>query len=110
MTPTPGDQDTARPPSARLDRWLWFARLFKSRARATAFCQAGRIRINGTPVAKAHHPIRAGDVLTFPLAAHVRIIRVLVLATRRGPAPEARLLYEDLTPSDSPPSGEGNSP
>ncbi len=75
---------------ARLDRWLWFARFFKSRTRATVFCERGRIRINGTPVGKAHYHIRPGDVLTFPLAARVRVIRVVALAQRRGPAPEAR--------------------
>ena len=95
---------------ARLDRWLWFARFFKSRTRAAAFCETGRIRINGTLVAKAHHHIRPGDVLTFPLAAKVRIIRVVALAARRGPAPEARMLYEDLTQPESPPSGEEDAP
>jgi ribosome-associated heat shock protein Hsp15 len=93
--------------SARLDRWLWFARFFKSRSRATAFCESARIRVNGVLVAKAHHPIRPGDVLTFPLSVEVRIIRIVALAARRGPAPEARLLYEDLTQPDSLPSGEG---
>lgn len=99
-------RNAAEAPSARLDRWLWFARFFKSRSRASAFCESGRIRVNGTPVAKAHHPIRPGDVLTFPLTVRIRIIRIVALAGRRGPAPEARRLYEDLTQPDSPPSGE----
>jgi ribosome-associated heat shock protein Hsp15 len=101
------DRSMIETPSARLDRWLWFARFFKTRARATAYCESARIRINGMPVAKAHHPIRPGDVLTFPLAVKVRIIRIVALAARRGPASEARLLYEDLTQPDSLPSGEG---
>jgi ribosome-associated heat shock protein Hsp15 len=95
---------------ARLDRWLWFARFFKSRTLATAFCETGRIRVNGIPAAKAHHPVRPGDVLTFALASRVRIVRVMALANRRGPASEARLLYEDLTRPDSPPSGHREEP
>lgn len=82
----------------RLDKWLWFARFFKSRSLATRFCVAGRLRINGKLVSKPHYGLKAGDVLTFPLGPHVRIIQVADLGLRRGPAPEARALYEDLDP------------
>jgi ribosome-associated heat shock protein Hsp15 len=82
----------------RLDKWLWFARFCKSRALATKLCAAGKIRIGGTLVQKAHHAVRPGDVLTFPLGPHIRVIRILSLGTRRGPAVEARTLYEDLAP------------
>ena len=82
----------------RLDKWLWFARFFKSRTLATRFCTAGRLRINGKPVSKPHYALKTGDVLTFPLGPHVRIIQVAALGQRRGPAPEARALYEDLDP------------
>jgi ribosome-associated heat shock protein Hsp15 len=57
-----------------------------------------RFRVNGQATEKAHHTVRAGDVLTFALGPHIRVIRVLALAARRGGAPEARLLYEDLDP------------
>ncbi len=82
----------------RLDKWLWFARFFKSRSLATRFCAAGRLRINGKLVNKPHYALKTGDVLTFPLGPHVRIIRVAALGLRRGPATEARTLYEDLEP------------
>ncbi len=82
----------------RLDKWLWFARFFKSRSLATRFCATGRLRINGKPVSKPHYALKTGDVLTFPLGPHVRIIQVAALGQRRGPAPEARALYLDLEP------------
>lgn len=82
--------------SLRLDKWLWYARFFKSRSRATAACGAGRIRVNRVLVDKAHHAVRPGDVLTFPHDDLVRVVRVRALASRRGPAAEARALYEEL--------------
>ena len=85
----------------RLDKWLWHARFFKSRTQASAFCVSGRIRVNGVVVNKAHHPLKPGDVLTFPKATDIRVIRVQALGTRRGPATEARTLYEDLDPPDA---------
>ena len=83
-------------PSQRLDRWLWCARFFKSRSRAARFCSSGRLRVNTTPTAKAHYSVRIGDVLTFPLGQRVYVIRVGAMARRRGPASEARSLYESL--------------
>jgi ribosome-associated heat shock protein Hsp15 len=82
----------------RLDKWLWQARFFKSRSLAAALCNAGRLRVSGTVVRKAHYAIRVGDVLTFPLGPHIRVVRILALGERRGPASEARTLYEDLAP------------
>jgi ribosome-associated heat shock protein Hsp15 len=82
----------------RLDKWLWFARFCKSRTLAAKLCAAGRVRIEGDVIHKAHQLIRPGDVLTFPLGPHIRVIRVLQLGVRRGPAAEARQLYEDLAP------------
>jgi ribosome-associated heat shock protein Hsp15 len=82
----------------RLDKWLWFARFFKSRSLATRFCSTGRLRVNGKLVGKPHYALKPGDVLTFPLGPHVRIIQVAELGLRRGPATEARTLYEDLDP------------
>lgn len=90
----PADDD-----ACRLDVWLWRAHLFKSRARAAAFCIEDGLRINRIKTGKAHHPVRPGDVLTLALGAQVRVLRVLSLGTRRGPAAEARGLYEDLVSS-----------
>ena len=82
----------------RLDLWLWFARFFKSRTIATKFVQSGRLRVNGDVIKKAHHLLRPDDVLTFPKADRVRVVKVLDLGVRRGPAPEAQTLYEDMSP------------
>jgi ribosome-associated heat shock protein Hsp15 len=82
----------------RLDKWLWHARFYKSRTLATKRVTEGGIRVNRQPVRKANHSVRPGDVLTFPLGPHVRVIRVEALGERRGPAPEARTLYTDLDP------------
>jgi len=84
--------------SLRLDKWLWQARFFKSRSLAAKHCQARRVRCNGATVTRAHHPVRPGDVLTFPQARHVRVVRILALGTRRGPASEAAALFDDLNP------------
>ena len=89
---------TASQETLRVDKWLWFARLFKSRTLAAALCQSGRLRINGVIVHKAHHALKPGDVLTFPKADYIRVIRVMTLGSRRGPATEAQALYEDLDP------------
>ena len=85
-------------PGLRLDKWLWHARFCKSRTLAAKLAGAGKVRIAGAPVFKAHHAVKPGDVLTFPLGPHIRTVRVLALGERRGPAPEARTLYEDLAP------------
>ena len=97
----------------RLDKWLWFARFLKSRSLATTLAASGRLRLNGVIVAKAHQQVKAGDVLTFPLGPHIRVIKVLQPGSRRGPAPEAQGLYEDLSPPPArtsrenlPPGGE----
>ena len=82
----------------RLDKWLWFARFVKSRSLATKLVVDGNMRINGVPSHKAHYAVKLGDVLTFALGKQIRVIRVAALGVRRGPAPEARLLYGDLDP------------
>ena len=84
--------------SRRLDKWLWYARFFKSRSLATKFCASGKLRLNEKVVRKAHYGLRVGDVLTFPRGPHIRVVRVVGLGTRRGPAPEAQALYDDLDP------------
>ena len=81
---------------SRLDKWLWYARFFKTRGLAQKACEAGRIRVNGRRITKAHRAVGPGDVLTFVQGRVVRIVRILAVAERRGPAPEARLLYEEI--------------
>ncbi len=84
----------------RLDKWLWSARFLKARSDCVRFIENGLVRINRQPTDKAHARLRPGDVLTLPSphpgASAVRVIRVVGLATRRGPAAEARTLYEDI--------------
>ena len=82
----------------RLDKWLWYARFFKTRSLAARSCAAHRVRINGDVVSKSHATVKPGDVLTFPLRRNIRIIEILSLGVRRGPAPEAQSLYNDLSP------------
>lgn len=82
----------------RADKWLWYARFFKTRSLAAKVCNGGLLRIGGAQVTKAHSLLRVGDVLTFTQGHHIRVIKVLALASRRGPAPEAQALYEDLKP------------
>jgi ribosome-associated heat shock protein Hsp15 len=80
----------------RLDKWLWCARFMKARSDCTRLIGDGSVRINRQATDKAHARLRVGDVLTVPLRGEVRVVRVLALASRRGPAPEARGLYEDV--------------
>ncbi len=92
--------------SQRLDKWLWHARFFKTRSQATAFVKTGKLRLNDEKTAKPHQAVRIDDVLTFPKARDIRIIRILDFAERRGPYSEARLLYDDLSPSTVVPAPE----
>jgi len=80
----------------RIDKWLWFARFYKSRSLAATIIEAGEVLLNDHPVNKSSREVRAGDLLRFPLGRQWRSVRVLALSDRRGPAPEAQSLYEDL--------------
>ena len=84
--------------SLRLDKWLWYARFFKTRSAASKMILSGKLRIDGALVNKPHRAVQIGHVYTFAQGPHIRVIKVLGLATRRGPAPEAALLYEDMAP------------
>jgi ribosome-associated heat shock protein Hsp15 len=84
----------------RLDKWLWCARFMRARSDCAALVAQGSIRINRQATDKAHARLRVGDVLTVPVHRNVRVVRVLALAIRRGPAAQASLLYEDI--SDAP--------
>jgi len=86
--------------SIRLDKWLWHARFFKSRGLAAALVKSGKCRVDGTPVSKPSRAIASGVVLTFPKESEIRVIKVIACGERRGPAPEAQALYEDLSPKN----------
>ena len=86
----------------RLDKWLWFARFFKTRSLSAARVAAGDVRVNGERVTKRATTIQAGDVLTFAIGDNVRVIEVIAIGTRRGPAPEAQALYNDMSPEPAP--------
>jgi ribosome-associated heat shock protein Hsp15 len=85
----------------RVDKWLFFARAVKSRSLAAKLVQAGRVRINRDKVDQAAHAVKPGDVLTITLDRRVLVYRVVAAGVRRGPAEEARSLYENLTPAPS---------
>ena len=85
-------------PKLRLDKWLWQARFFKTRSLAARVVAEGKLRVNATRVSKPAFGVAPGDVLTFSKEGDVHVIRIVELGVRRGPAPEARALYEDLTP------------
>lgn len=82
----------------RIDKWLWYARFYKSRSLAAKHIQAGDIRVNRQRISKASAILKIGDVLTFAQGDLIRVIEVVALGDRRGPAPEARGLYHDLAP------------
>ena len=82
----------------RVDKWLWHARFFKTRSLAASRVKTGTVRINGTVTQKPSSMVGAGDVLTFAQGDHIRVIEIIGLGTRRGPAPEAQSLYTDLSP------------
>jgi ribosome-associated heat shock protein Hsp15 len=85
------------PVSVRIDKWLWAARAFKTRSLASEACDGGKVDVNGE-AAKPAKPVRGGERIEITIRAERRILKVLTLSERRGPAAEARLLYEDLTP------------
>jgi ribosome-associated heat shock protein Hsp15 len=84
------------PQSLRLDKFLWFARIVKTRGLAQQLAERGRLRLGGRVIDRAHAPVRVGDVLSFAVHSRVRVLRVEVLPARRGPPAEARTLYSEL--------------
>jgi ribosome-associated heat shock protein Hsp15 len=91
--------------SLRLDKFLWFARIVKTRGLAQDLAEGGRLRVSGRVVDRAHAAVRVGDVLAFAQRGAVRVLRVEALPARRGPPAEARALYTDL--SEGPLTSEG---
>jgi ribosome-associated heat shock protein Hsp15 len=98
------DELTASAASVRLDRWLWAARLYKTRGLAHAACAGGKVHVNGQ-AAKPSRAIRAGDRLRVSLGEWRRELVVRSLAERRGPARAAQALYEDHSPPPPPRAG-----
>jgi ribosome-associated heat shock protein Hsp15 len=86
----------------RIDKWLFFARVVKSRSLAAKLAIAGRVRINGDKAGQASDSVKPGDVLTITLERRILVYKVLQQGSRRGPAEEARTLYEDLSPPPAP--------
>jgi ribosome-associated heat shock protein Hsp15 len=83
----------------RLDKYLFFTRLVKTRTLAQRIVESGHVRINSRPIERAHADVRPGMVLTFPLNDRVRVLRVEAIPARRGPPAEAQGCYTDLSPS-----------
>jgi len=84
----------------RIDKWLWFARQFKTRTLAAKFVASGRIRINNQRITKASHLVHIADTLTYVAHKKVKVLKIAGFGMRRGPAGEAVALYEDLSPPD----------
>jgi ribosome-associated heat shock protein Hsp15 len=83
--------------SQRLDKWLWFARVTKSRTLAAQLVLDGKVRVNRVKAAKPSQTVRVGDVLTITVRGGIDVVKVLAPGARRGPPPEARQLYEVIT-------------
>jgi ribosome-associated heat shock protein Hsp15 len=86
----------------RIDKWLWHARVVRTRSAAAALVDGGLVRLNSGRVEQPSHLVRPGDVLTIALDRSVRILKVTGYAERRGSAAIARTLFEDLTPVEDP--------
>src|SRR3954454_10592278 len=82
----------------RIDKWLWHARVVRTRSAAAALSGAGLVRINGARIDTSSRPVRPGDVVTIALDRNVRVLKVIGYAERRGSAETVRALYKDLTP------------
>lgn len=80
----------------RIDKFLWFARLAKSRSAAQAMAEQGIMRLNGRRIERAHSATRVGDLITLAQGDRIRVVRILALPARRGPAAEAQACYEEL--------------
>ena len=91
----------------RIDKWLWHARIVRTRSAAAALTASGHVRLNGERVSAPAKPVKPGDVVTIALDARVRVLKVTGFAVRRGAAAAGRALYEDLAPPDSGPKSEG---
>ena len=89
MTPSPSRE--------RIDKWLWHARVVRTRSAAAQLVESGHVRVNGVRVRQPSHAVKQGDVLTVSLDARIRVLKVEAFALRRGDAPSAQALYIELT-------------
>jgi len=111
MPPVADDEATSGAPTGqRLDKWLWFARVVKSRTLAAGLVTGGKVRVNRTKIDKPAHVLKIGDVVTVSLGRKVRVLKVVAAGTRRGPAAEAQGLFEDLTPAINPAASGSSAP
>jgi ribosome-associated heat shock protein Hsp15 len=90
----------------RIDRWLWHARIVRTRNLAAALAESGRVRVNGKKINACSHGVRAGDVLTIALTGSVRVLRIAAFTERRSGSEAAGALYEDLSPPAPAPEPE----
>ncbi len=88
--------NSAATATRRIDQWLWFARLVKTRSLAARLCAAGAVALNNATVPRPNQPVRVGDAIAVPQGVYRRTVRVVALGSRRGPASEARFLYEEI--------------
>jgi ribosome-associated heat shock protein Hsp15 len=104
MAAGPRQDGTLSRPDAtqRVDRWLWFARVVKSRTLAAGLVEDGKVRLNRQKLGKASQAVRIGDVLTVTVGPRVRILEIVALGHRRGPPAEAQTLFNDLSPPPPP--------
>ena len=94
----------------RLDLYLYYIRIFKSRSLATKFISSNRLRISGKVIQRPHKLISAGDVLTMTINDNIKILKVLDIPNRRGPYSESLNFYEDITPFENIPKKESLKP
>lgn len=87
----------------RLDKWLWFARVARTRTLAAGLVTDGHVRINRERCQRPAQPVRRGDVITIAVGPNIRILEVVEPGVRRGGAVEAQTLFKDLTPPKAPP-------
>lgn len=85
-------------PKLRIDKWLWFARVVKTRSLAAKLVQSGHVRVNREKVVQASHGLKLNDVLTIAVHERVRVLEVTAFGDRRGSAEDAALLFTDLSP------------
>ena len=100
--------DSAGP--QRVDKWLWHARVVRTRSGAADLAKGGHVRLNGARIRAASQLVRAGDVLTIALDARVKLLRVRGFAERRGSAPDAQALYEDVEADPAPAGARRSDP
>ena len=91
----------------RADKWLWYARVYKTRTLASTSIKTGKVRVNQEKISSPSRAVSPGDVFTVTLGRQIKVLKVLELGSRRGPASEAQQLYEDLSP---PPPKKDNTP